>query len=38
MHWERLAVATAIAAGALLTGLVLRASLSWLTRRAGRTR
>ncbi|MDN3355235.1 mechanosensitive ion channel family protein [Actinomadura sp. DC4] len=38
MHWERLVVAAAIVAGALMTGLLLRAMLSWLTRRAGRTR
>jgi len=38
MHWERLVVAAAIVAGALLAGLILRASLSWLTHRAGRTR
>jgi small-conductance mechanosensitive channel len=31
-------VAAAIVAGALLTGLLLRTSLTWLTRRAGRTR
>jgi small-conductance mechanosensitive channel len=38
MHWERLVVAAAVVTGALLTGLLLRASLTWLTRRAGRTR
>jgi small-conductance mechanosensitive channel len=38
MHWERLVVAAAVVTGALLCGLLLRASLTWLTRRAGRTR